>query len=387
MEKAFVFVVCGVKEHIDTLHFSLKSFKEKVSNPIVVITDTTRNEIDIIHDSIIDIQTPEVLDNHQASIYLKTSLHRYLPKGGKYVYMDSDILAVGGNCDAIFDQYMPPIRFALDHCDMPFFSPAAMTCNCKEEYDALIQKINKYVESVDPLMLSQDSKIVYQRMMLKRQLIKAFKNKPALILKGVKFLTSWPIYKFCTQFHFNRKTNIWQNAEGEPLMTNVKWSRVAKKFGLRFNYLTFDIKFPNGQSIWINQCNHLKEGIFKKFTIDVMDKKFHHWNGGVFLFDDYSHDFLEFWHQSTMEIFKDPDWKTRDQGTLIATVWKFSLQNHPPLDEKWNYICDYNNSLFGYREVDGTLTKDQKKYTKPEFAHVYHHYGDTTWDFWNWITK
>lgn len=386
MNKAFVFVVCGGKEHIDTLHFSLKTFRQKTEYPSIVITDSKRNEIPVIHENVIDVSTPEHLDHHQASIYLKTSLHRYLPEDGKYVYMDTDILAVGKNVNDIFEQYIPPIRFALDHCDMPFFSPTAMACGCKAEYDALIQKINQYVESVDPLMNSQDEKVIHQRMLLKRQLVQAFKNKPALILKGLKFLTSWPVYKFSPQFRFNRKTNIWQDADGNPVMTNVKWAKVAKKFGLRFNYLTFDIKFPNGESIWINQCNHLKEGIRKKFNVDVQDEKFHHWNGGVFLFDKQSHDFLEFWHTSTMEIFKDPEWKTRDQGTLIATVWKFQLQQHPPLDEKWNYICDFNNSLFGYRAEDGTLTKNQKKYIQPEFVHVYHHFGDTSWDFWNWIT-
>jgi hypothetical protein len=45
-----------------------------------------------------------------------------------------------------------------------------------------------------------------------------------------------------------------------------------------------------------------------------------HWNGGVFLFDDSSVEFLSSWHEKTvMRIFDLPNWKTRDQGTLIAT--------------------------------------------------------------------
>lgn len=301
--------------------------------------------------------------------------------------MDSDILAVGDHCDSIFEEYIPPIRFAPDHCRMPAFSPTAMNCSCKEEYDKFIGAINDYVSSLDPLSSTQDGMITNKRRQLQRQLSIAFKNKPALLFKGMRFLFSWPLYRFSKEFYFNRKTNIWQDTEGNPVMTNIKWSKVARKFGLKFNYLTFDITFPNGQSIWLNQCRHLEEGIREKFKVEVRDKQFHHWNGGVFLFDDSSHDFLDYWHNATLEIFADPEWKTRDQGTLIATVWKFGLQDHPTLDEKWNFICDYNNALFGFRAEDKTLTKDQKTYVRPEFAHVYHHYGDRTWDFWNWITE
>lgn len=106
-KRAFVFVVCGDKEHIETLHFSLKSFRKNTKFPSIVITDSKRNEIPILHEHIIDISTPEHFDHHQASIFLKTSVHKYLPKGGTYVYMDSDILAVGEHCDQIFDEFIP----------------------------------------------------------------------------------------------------------------------------------------------------------------------------------------------------------------------------------------------------------------------------------------
>lgn len=387
MSNAFIFVVCGDREHIETLHYSLQSFRLKSRLPLIVVTDSGRNEIKIIHDTIFDIRTPAELDHHQASIYLKTSLHKILPKGVRYAYMDSDILAVGDYIDSIFEEYLPPIRFAPDHCAMPSFSPSAMNCSCKQEYDQLISAIQQHISEIDPLVLADDDLTQSKRRLLQRQLAIAFKNKPSLLLKGIKYLLSWPLYKFSKEFYFNRKTNIWEDAEGHPVMTNIKWSKVARKFGLRFNYLTFDIKFPNGQSIWINQCNHLQEGIQRKFKVPVKNPQFHHWNGGVFLFDDQSHDFLDYWHNATLEIFSDSEWKTRDQGTLIATVWKFGLEHHPALDEKWNFICDYNNPLFGYRADDRTLTKDQKKYVRPEFAHVYHHFGDQSWDFWNWITR
>ncbi|MGM0650481.1 MAG: hypothetical protein ACQES1_08250, partial [Bacteroidota bacterium] len=74
----FVFVVCGSKEHIDKLNFSLKFLKHFSNKNIIVVTDLSRNEAKINHDNILDVSTPEYYNNHKASIYLKTSLHKRL---------------------------------------------------------------------------------------------------------------------------------------------------------------------------------------------------------------------------------------------------------------------------------------------------------------------
>lgn len=385
--QAYVFVVCGAKEHIDTLHFSLKSFQKNTQHPAIVITDSSRNETPIVHEHLIDIATPQELNHHQASIFLKTSVHRYLPAGGRYVYMDSDILAVGKHCDQIFDEYIPPIQFAPDHCTMPFFSPAALNCDCQEEYDKLIGSIKKYVDEIDHYASSKDSKILEQREVLKKRLVATFSNKWKFLKAGIRGFFSWPVFYFDDDFYYNRKEKLWYNSDHQPIMAQINWSKVAKKFDLKYDYLSMQIKDQKGKSIWVNQCDHLSEYIQDKFQIKVQNKKWQHWNGGVFIFDDQSHDFLESWHEATLEIFQDEKWKTRDQGTLIATAWKFGVQNQKTLDTSWNYICDYNNVLFGHNPQDGTLTTDQKKYKQPQFVHVYHHFGDKKWDFWNWITR
>jgi hypothetical protein len=67
----FVFVVCGSREHIDTLHFSLNALKKYTKNKIVVITDLSRNEIEIQHSDVIDVKTSPKYNHHQASIFLK----------------------------------------------------------------------------------------------------------------------------------------------------------------------------------------------------------------------------------------------------------------------------------------------------------------------------
>ena len=387
MNKVFVFAVCGDIEHIDTLHYALKILLPKTKHQVIVVTDSRRNALPIVHYQIIDIQTPTEFNNHQASIYLKTGLHKFLPKGNTYAYLDSDIIAFGNSIDGIFDQFIPPIRFAPDHCNMPLFSPSAVNCGCKENYDTFIADVNGYMEKIDPLRLSKDPYILNERDILKKELLQIFADKPKLLIFAIKYLFSWPDFKLNKDHILNRKTNVWRTKEGKPIMTYIKSSKLAKHFGLRYNFLTMDIKFDNGKSIWINSCNHLQEKIKSKFSIHVSEKKWQHWNGGVFLFNDQSHDFLENWHRFTLEIFKDPEWKTRDQGTLIATAWKFGLQNHPVLDKKWNFICDYNNQLLQIRNSDHLITQDGKNYIAAEFLHVYHHFGDNLWPFWNSIEK
>src|SRR5438046_4457629 len=109
--RAFVYVVCGAAAHIRTLHRSLEYLRPRTANQIVVVTDSRRNESTIEHDAIVDVATPLELDHHQASIFLKTSLHRLLPAGVEYAYLDSDVLAVGDAADTIFEHRYGPATF------------------------------------------------------------------------------------------------------------------------------------------------------------------------------------------------------------------------------------------------------------------------------------
>jgi len=53
-KQCFVFVVCGAREHIDTLHFSIKALQQFSKKTIYVITDVSRNETPILYDNIIN---------------------------------------------------------------------------------------------------------------------------------------------------------------------------------------------------------------------------------------------------------------------------------------------------------------------------------------------
>jgi len=126
--------------------------------------------------------------------------------------------------------------------------------------------------------------------------------------------------------------------------------------------------------------------IAETFEISIKEKNWQHWNGGVFLFNHESDGFLNAWHKKTMRIFTLPNWKTRDQGTLIATAWEFGLNNHATLSKKWNFIADYFNNGLMLNSNEGLITDDGFKTSyKPEFMHIYHHWGKQDWDVWQWI--
>jgi len=130
----FVYVVCGAKEYIEQLNFSIKFLRYFSKYPILVVTDSLRNEAIIDHSNIIDIKTPGYLNHHEASIYLETSLHKYLVlENNKYFYIDSDMVAVNENINEVFDYKTDAILFVKDHCNITQHSPHAIKCDCLQK--------------------------------------------------------------------------------------------------------------------------------------------------------------------------------------------------------------------------------------------------------------
>lgn len=142
------------------------------------------------------------------------------------------------------------------------------------------------------------------------------------------------------------------------------------------------------------ECDHLRQAIKSKFGVDVSDPEWRHWNGGVFVFDSESAEFLDTWHRFTRSVFNDPGWRTRDQGTLIATVWKFRLQNQPTLPGAYNYIVDAMRGIPDVRRpslatadyrVDNTYSFDPTSdLTRPHFLHFINgSVGARGWKNWD----
>ncbi|HEY1663433.1 MAG TPA: glycosyltransferase [Verrucomicrobiae bacterium] len=139
---AFVFVVCG-NHHAERARIALKFLRHFSRSEIIVVKSRTRQRFDA--DRVIDARTPSRLDNRQAAIFLKTSLHKILKPGPeKFCYLDNDVLAVNKDVDAVFNQFQAPISFGADHCSFRQFSRYAVHCGCvKSECDHLKTAIGR----------------------------------------------------------------------------------------------------------------------------------------------------------------------------------------------------------------------------------------------------
>jgi hypothetical protein len=217
--KLFVYVVAGDSQ-VPRLNHSLEFLKHFVRCEIVVIA--SRCTLPINHDQVMRPYVDELFDDHQASILLKTGLHRVLGRvPDECCYIDSDVIAVSSESEKIFSEKTGLVTFAADHVRLGGFSRYAVRCACQR-----------------------------------------------------------------------------------------------------------------------GDCDHLRQAIGEKFDIEVSDPNWQHWNGGVFLFDSGSTAFLDTWHNLTRSAFEDPFWRTRDQGTLVAAVWRHGLQHQASLDRKYNHIVD-----------------------------------------------
>lgn len=231
--RRFVFVVCGPLLHVETLATAIAHLRPVTDSEIWVVTDSRRNaapiELDGV-DHVADVATPVELDDHQASIWLKTSVHRHVPPG-EWTYLDSDIIAIAPGVEGVFDERQGPVAFASDltirENSVDRFSPWAMTCSC----------------------------------------------------------------------------------------------------------LGYDDE---------HSCGHLREQLAIRFGLDVPGDWLH-WNGGVFVFGPEAAEFLDLWHERAVASFGWPEWKTRDQGALIATVWTLGLQDLPRISPAFNFIADLGN--------------------------------------------
>ncbi len=394
--KGFVYVVCGDAEYVKTLNFSLKFLKYFSKFPIWVITDSKRNEIAIEHDNIIDIDTPKNLNNHQASIYLKTSIHKYLDfsDNSMYCYIDSDVVAIDEKINEIFQAFASPITFAKDHCLIHEFSPYSINCNCLSDQ---LRKNNKFAEvnlffkklfgerynesCIDKIILEEEFKKLNQL---------HFKNLfPIIIYLFKRYVIPRKSFRF-KDYYFDKRNFYWYNKMNEIFQFDYQYFKKPLK-------QSTGIYFDKKKSVWkddvgeiispqIPSCNHLIEYISSEYNIDV-HRNWQHWNGGVFLFDNESKLFLDYWHKITMEEFNNPYTKTRDQSTLAISVWKFGLQNHLTLCDKFNFIVEFNNPMISYQNKLGFTKDGFKTVFNPNFLHIYHEWGHNGWAIWDFVTE
>lgn len=112
-------------------------------------------------------------------------------------------------------------------------------------------------------------------------------------------------------------------------------------------------------------CSHLREAIEHHFGIEIPSGDWTMRNGGVYLFDGASEEFLSTWHAMTLRTFELPFWKARDQGTLAATAWKFRSRAAPMLSSRFNFIID---RLAGVPEERRAALRPEEYPTRGNFS-------------------
>ena len=385
----FVFVVCGAKKHIETLNFSLCFLRYFSKFPILVITDSSRNEIQPSHDRIVDIKTPEEFDHHQASIYLKTGLHQFVPdiENDTYCYLDSDIVSLSKNCNNIFDFIPDPVLFARDHCSFQEFSPYAMNCHCLSDFD---RKKNEFVSAMKayfPDFMPGNEDVIKTHKQL-NELFTKLKQEPIKNLSiNIKYLFDRYLSPqkniFLKNFRFNKNNRCWYDERGHMVNFDYRYhkSRLWKHQQIRFDTGNWYNKNNENITPQTPFCDHLGEHIHSKFSLSI-PPLWRHWNGGVFLFNKKSVAFLDYWHSITIKEFGDAATKTRDQATLAVTTWKFKLEHIKTLPEEFNFIAEYGNADIRWSQKKGYTNNGYKSSFYPAMLHIYHHWNDTDWDIW-----
>jgi hypothetical protein len=181
---------------------------------------------------------------------------------------------------------------------------------------------------------------------------------------------------------YNSTEEAWYTTEGKLLLPNI--IKLIERNSSYWYVAAKDTWYDEHDNrVFVNECNHLQDAIKQDFDVDVKQADWQHWNGGVFLFNKDSVPFLNTWHKLTLEAFSLPNWKTRDQGTLITTVWKFGLQNQPTLAPQFNFIADYYHPTMTYEGNLAFRLKVDSPTISPSLIHIYHHWNDKNWNVWN----
>lgn len=261
VERRWVFVVCGDAEHLNAVRNAVRHLRPLSQHEIWMVTDSTRNRAvldDGLLDAVVDVRTPADLDDHQASIWLKTSVHRHVPPG-LWCYLDSDIVAAGAGVDEVFEHLDGPVAFASDlplaGNTVDHFSPHAMTCDCRADV--------------------------------------------------------------------------------------------------------------------VRRCGHLREQLTVRLGVTVPGS-WCHWNGGVFVFGDEATELLDRWHALAVASFDWPEWRTRDQGALIASVWQLGLQDTPRLGQEFNFIVadPWENNIY-VDSTKGWALSPTGPWIRPRMLHLF----------------
>lgn len=364
-----------------------------------------------------------------------------MPKADElYCYLDTDVFAVSGNTDHIFRHYTPPITFAKDHGNLYHFSPEAIHDAHTEERLKSIRSLTQLykkahqIDRVQRVNFSVQIELirkVKEQFNAKRPLhtfspaqadgwikkLKIWGSKLAFV--GVKkvhtllwslltpsqtesrdrsfesihqFLFRTPFdFKafayFQTGLLFDEQCKTWSSPEGKPILEeNFVQDYISSDGHFTWDPSLAQWRDQRGQIVEWPGSDLLRKRVKEDFGVAIPSPFWPHWNGGVFLFSQASQPFLEQWHNWTLQIFSNPKWKVRDQGTLAAVAWDWHLQDHPTLPMEFNFIVDYYVEDYVYLGNFIFKGTNEEK-IRPGLLHIFHETGNPHWRLWKDIEK
>ena len=411
----FVFAVCGVESWLNQLNISLKYLRSFSKNEIIVVTDLSRNKIDILHNNIINFKTPQDIDNIKASIFLKISLHKILDMANNYCYLDSCVIAVRKGVDKIFNHNYGKITFSPDFCKFNEASPYLVNCNC------LAERYNEQKELNDILFKYKDYKDEG------KELNEVLKDENNLFRKSVIYLIAHLqvkikkiFFKYYAESEQNRsgmiKFNFYKLLKIKLFdKLNISEHWIYNKFNKAWldennnilyckhlqlsDYIENKTNFRYDKEIneWVNKnnskvfyeplCNHLKDLIKIEFKLIITKSDWQHWNSSVFLFNSKSVDFLDLWHSYALLAFNNAYFKTNDIPSLAAAVWKFNYQNKQNFPTEFQLIANLKAKNAKYIGNNEYSINEGKTIISPYFINTGNGFGNKNWEIWNSIEE
>lgn len=373
----YVFAVCGERFYIEQLHFAIRMLTKRSAVEVVVVTDTRRNELPIIAPRIVDVETPTQFNHHQASIYLKTSLPRHVEPGFLYCYLDSDVVAVSDEADNIFNQFQAPVTFAADVGKLEDFSPFAVNCGCLEQTKALKDAEAAY---------DSEAVVEYRKLtdLISSQLDEKNRSPIGRSKNWFKYhFGDSEIYRLSDQFYQHKTTGKWFLSNGLDIQEKYERTNwISKVSGCEWDSGRKYFVRKDGSNAQQLKCDHLKQFLQEDFGATVPNG-WQHWNGGVFLFDDSASDFFADWHRIVLQVFENLRWKTRDQGALIATVFRHQLQERQLLGHRFNLIVI--NETAESQHLGRSQFQLNGNTVDAVFIHVIEGWKDPSSTAWDWI--
>lgn len=128
---------------------------------------------------------------------------------------------------------------------------------------------------------------------------------------------------------------------------------------------------------------NLALALLDQFEVQV-DEAWRLWNGGVFTFDRSSSDFFSYWSKYTNSILSSEDWMNRDQGSLVAAVWKLGLQHHTRLPISFNWLVRHSKQVGGDIEMRDNRFYDMDSEEIAFLHFIPGHGSGYSADCWEW---